>query len=105
MAGFYGMPLLDFLSFSLLLQVGSLQHSGHGDARYRNTVDGLRIIVRNQGWRQLFAGVSINYIRVINSHLTHAFFLIGLTMVAFSSCLLFVGRLYLQQQLVSPHMT
>lgn len=53
------------MDFYLFVQVGSLQNAAHEDTRYRNTLDGLRKIVRNQGWRQLFAGVSINYIRVI----------------------------------------
>ncbi|KAK8602457.1 hypothetical protein V6N12_052263 [Hibiscus sabdariffa] len=50
------------------MQVGSLQSSSiQGDARYRNTYDGLSTIVRNQGWRQLFAGLSINYIKIVPS--------------------------------------
>lgn len=36
---------------------------GH-NKRYKNTFDGLNTIVRTQGWRQLFAGLSINYIKV-----------------------------------------
>lgn len=38
-----------------------------GDVRYRNTFDGLSGIVRNQGWKQLFAGLSINYIKIVPS--------------------------------------
>ncbi|KAI6688868.1 hypothetical protein NL676_025696 [Syzygium grande] len=34
-----------------------------GNARFKNTVEGLSNIVRNQGWRQLYAGLSINYIK------------------------------------------
>ncbi|KAK6912834.1 Mitochondrial substrate/solute carrier [Dillenia turbinata] len=49
------------------MQVESLQSSVHGDARYRNTFEGLACIVRNQGWRQLFAGLSINYIKIVPS--------------------------------------
>ncbi|KAK8597578.1 hypothetical protein V6N13_094981 [Hibiscus sabdariffa] len=50
------------------MQVGSLQSSIiQGDTRYRNTYDGLATIVRNQGWRQLFAGLSINYIKIVPS--------------------------------------
>ncbi|MED6219750.1 Mitochondrial carrier protein CoAc1 [Stylosanthes scabra] len=49
------------------MQVGNLENAGHENVRYRNTIDGLRIIVQNQGWRQLFAGVSINYIRIVPS--------------------------------------
>lgn len=47
------------------LQVENLQPSIQGNARYRNTLEGLATITRNQGWRQLFAGLSINYIKVI----------------------------------------
>ncbi|XP_022750084.1 mitochondrial carrier protein CoAc1-like isoform X1 [Durio zibethinus] len=50
------------------MQVESLQCSTiQGDTRYRNTLDGLTTIVRNQGWRQLFAGLSINYIKIVPS--------------------------------------
>ncbi|KAE8693597.1 Mitochondrial substrate carrier family protein isoform 2 [Hibiscus syriacus] len=50
------------------MQVGSLQSSSiQGGTRYRNTYDGLTTIVRNQGWRQLFAGLSINYIKIVPS--------------------------------------
>lgn len=66
LAGLFGQTLtypLDVVKRQM--QVGSLQNAAHEDTRYRNTLDGLRKIVRNQGWRQLFAGVSINYIRVI----------------------------------------
>ncbi|XP_022754142.1 mitochondrial carrier protein CoAc1-like [Durio zibethinus] len=45
------------------MQVESLQPSTiQGDTVYRNTWEGLATIVRNQGWTQLFAGLSINYI-------------------------------------------
>lgn len=57
-----------FIGSFLILQVGSLQNSVHGDVRYRNAFEGLKVIVANQGWRQLFAGVTINYIRVIAIH-------------------------------------
>ncbi|KAH7523830.1 mitochondrial carrier protein CoAc1 [Ziziphus jujuba] len=49
------------------MQVGNLLPSGQGDAGYKNTLDGLTSIVRNQGWRQLFAGLSINYIKIVPS--------------------------------------
>lgn len=49
------------------MQVGSLQNAAHDDARYKNTFDALRKIARNQGWKQLFHGVSINYIRIVPS--------------------------------------
>ncbi|TKY74896.1 Mitochondrial substrate carrier family protein B [Spatholobus suberectus] len=68
LAGLFGQTLtypLDVVKRQM--QVGSLQNAAHEDARYKNTFDGLRMIVRNQGWRQLFAGVSINYIRIVPS--------------------------------------
>ncbi|KNA14578.1 hypothetical protein SOVF_106260 [Spinacia oleracea] len=46
------------------MQVENLQQGG---ARYRNTIEGLRGVVQSQGWRQLFAGLSINYIKVVPS--------------------------------------
>lgn len=49
----------------MLSQVGRQVHSVGGDAGFKNTLEGLTTIVRNQGWRQLFAGLSINYIKVI----------------------------------------
>ncbi|CAL5355546.1 unnamed protein product [Camellia sinensis] len=49
------------------MQVEHLQPSIQNGARYRNTLDGLTTIVRNQGWTQLFAGLSINYIKIVPS--------------------------------------
>ncbi|KAG6671875.1 hypothetical protein I3843_16G029100 [Carya illinoinensis] len=49
------------------MQVESLQPSVQGNARYRNTLEGLTVIVHNQGWRQLFAGLSINYMKIVPS--------------------------------------
>ncbi|OMO66993.1 Endoplasmic reticulum-adenine nucleotide transporter [Corchorus capsularis] len=50
------------------MQVGSRQHSTiQGDTRFKNTLDGLTTIIRNQGWRQLFAGLSINYMKIVPS--------------------------------------
>ncbi|XVF25159.1 hypothetical protein REPUB_Repub13aG0189500 [Reevesia pubescens] len=46
------------------MQVDILHQSG---ARYNNTIEGLRAIIRNQGWRQLYAGLCINYIKVVPS--------------------------------------
>ncbi|RDX74781.1 Mitochondrial carrier protein CoAc1 [Mucuna pruriens] len=68
LAGLFGQTLtypLDVVKRQM--QVGSLQNAAHEDARYKNTFDGLRTIARNQGWRQLFHGVSINYIRIVPS--------------------------------------
>lgn len=49
------------------MQVENLRHSVQGNARYRNTWEGLTAIVSNQGWRQLFAGLNINYIKIVPS--------------------------------------
>ncbi|KAK7311968.1 hypothetical protein RJT34_10475 [Clitoria ternatea] len=68
LAGLFGQTLtypLDVVKRQM--QVGSLHNATHENTRYKNTIDGLRTIVRNQGWRQLFAGVSINYIRIVPS--------------------------------------
>ncbi|KAK4751785.1 hypothetical protein SAY87_020583 [Trapa incisa] len=39
----------------------------HGKSQYNSSVEGLTSIIRQQGWRQLYAGLSINYIRVVPS--------------------------------------
>lgn len=58
--------LVFYNTCGMLLQVEKLQPlSVHGSVRYRNTLEGLTVIIRNQGWRQLFAGLSINYMKVI----------------------------------------
>ncbi|KAL8054436.1 hypothetical protein ABFX02_05G137000 [Erythranthe guttata] len=49
------------------MQVEHLQHSSKGGVIYRSTSEGLVSIVSNQGWRQLFAGLSINYIKIVPS--------------------------------------
>lgn len=49
------------------MQVSKRLHSAQGDAGFKNTWEGLTTIVRNQGWRQLFAGLSINYIKIVPS--------------------------------------
>ncbi|KAK6129499.1 hypothetical protein DH2020_036732 [Rehmannia glutinosa] len=49
------------------MQVEHLQPSSQGAVIYRSTSEGLVSIVRNQGWRQLFAGLSINYIKIVPS--------------------------------------
>ncbi|KAK4787630.1 hypothetical protein SAY86_011463 [Trapa natans] len=49
------------------MQVESLQPAFEGRTRYKNSWDGLTTIVRNQGWKQLFAGLSINYIKIVPS--------------------------------------
>ncbi|RWR78082.1 mitochondrial substrate carrier family protein P-like protein [Cinnamomum micranthum f. kanehirae] len=50
------------------MQVQSLQPSvQQGHPEFRSTLQGLTAIVRNQGWRQLFAGLSINYVKIVPS--------------------------------------
>lgn len=51
------------------MQVENLQPmtSEGNNKRYKNTFDGLNTIVRTQGWKQLFAGLSINYIKIVPS--------------------------------------
>ncbi|KVH88134.1 Mitochondrial carrier domain-containing protein [Cynara cardunculus var. scolymus] len=49
------------------MQVENLQGSVGGGARHKNTWKGLTTIVSQQGWRQLFAGLSINYIKIVPS--------------------------------------
>ncbi|XWS18853.1 hypothetical protein CRYUN_Cryun32bG0080600 [Craigia yunnanensis] len=46
------------------MQFDILHQSG---ARCNNTIEGLTAIIRNQGWRQLYAGLCINYIKVVPS--------------------------------------
>nr|XP_043630683.1 mitochondrial carrier protein CoAc1 [Erigeron canadensis] len=50
------------------MQVENMQVSGvGGGARHKNTWKGLTTIASEQGWRQLFAGLSINYIKIVPS--------------------------------------
>ncbi|KAF6157216.1 hypothetical protein GIB67_041677 [Kingdonia uniflora] len=50
------------------MQVQGLQLSTQiGDTGYRSTVEGLTSIIRNQGSKQLFAGLSINYLKIVPS--------------------------------------
>ncbi|KAF8393603.1 hypothetical protein HHK36_021847 [Tetracentron sinense] len=50
------------------MQVESLQPSiQRSDARYKSTMEGLTTIIHKQGWRQLFAGLSINYMKIVPS--------------------------------------
>ncbi|KAL0311864.1 UNVERIFIED_CONTAM: Mitochondrial carrier protein CoAc1 [Sesamum radiatum] len=44
-----------------------VEPSALGGVRYRSSFEGLVSIVRVQGWRQLFAGLSINYIKIVPS--------------------------------------
>ncbi|KAL3633532.1 Mitochondrial carrier protein CoAc1 [Castilleja foliolosa] len=68
MAGLFGQTFtypLDVVRRQM--QVEHLQPSSQGGVVYRGTLEGLGSIVRNQGWRQLFAGLSINYIKIVPS--------------------------------------
>ncbi|XP_023769947.1 mitochondrial carrier protein CoAc1 [Lactuca sativa] len=47
------------------MQVENMQALGGG--RHKNTWQGITTIVSEQGWRQLFAGLSINYIKIVPS--------------------------------------
>ncbi|KAK9131232.1 hypothetical protein Sjap_011719 [Stephania japonica] len=48
------------------MQVQSMQSSTQGGG-YSSTMEGLISITRNQGYRQLFAGLSINYMKIVPS--------------------------------------
>ncbi len=54
-------------------QVQGLKHLKEGGAQQqegqqiRSTLQGLRMIIRQQGHRALFAGLSLNYIKVVPS--------------------------------------
>ncbi|KAK4422216.1 Mitochondrial carrier protein CoAc1 [Sesamum alatum] len=68
LAGLFGQTLtypLDVVRRQM--QVEHLQPSSQGGVRYNSTLDGLSSIIRNQGGRQLFAGLSINYIKIVPS--------------------------------------
>ncbi|GAB2293365.1 Mitochondrial carrier protein CoAc1 [Dionaea muscipula] len=65
LAGLFGQTLtypLDVVRRQM--QVENLQH---GNVRYKNTMHGLIGIIRNEGYKQLFAGLSINYLKVVPS--------------------------------------
>lgn len=68
-AGLFGQTLtypLDVVRRQM--QVQSQQQNDHfGGPRIRGTFQGLTIIKQTQGWRQLFAGLSLNYIKVVPS--------------------------------------
>ncbi|KAG9455641.1 hypothetical protein H6P81_000149 [Aristolochia fimbriata] len=49
------------------MQVQGLQSSMRQAEPVRGTIQGLSTIVRNQGWQQLFAGLSINYVKIVPS--------------------------------------
>lgn len=68
-AGLFGQTLtypLDVVRRQM--QVHSLQSSvQQGEPEFRSTMQGLTTIIRSQGWRQLFAGLNINYVKVVPS--------------------------------------
>jgi hypothetical protein len=37
------------------------------DAQFKGTLNGLSRIAQSQGWKQLFAGLGINYLKVFHS--------------------------------------
>lgn len=69
LAGLFGQTLtypLDVVRRQM--QVQNQQLLNHLDAPpIRGTIQGLSFIVQNQGWRQLFAGLSLNYVKVVPS--------------------------------------
>ncbi|KAM7255663.1 hypothetical protein ACFE04_008561 [Oxalis oulophora] len=44
-----------------------INNAQKGKVQYKNTMECVRNIVRNQGWRQLYAGLSVNYLKVVPS--------------------------------------
>ncbi|XP_071730389.1 mitochondrial carrier protein CoAc1-like [Rutidosis leptorrhynchoides] len=46
------------------MQVENMQD---GNTRHKNTWKGITTIVSKQGWRQLFAGLSVNYLKIVPS--------------------------------------
>ncbi|KAF7022641.1 hypothetical protein CFC21_035325 [Triticum aestivum] len=69
LAGLFGQTLtypLDVVRRQM--QVQNKQPQNANDAfRIRGTFQGLFLIIRCQGWRQLFAGLSLNYVKVVPS--------------------------------------
>ncbi|XBI18627.1 hypothetical protein VPH35_060353 [Triticum aestivum] len=68
-AGLFGQTLtypLDVVRRQMQVQ-SHLQHDQSGGPRITGTFQGLKIIKQTQGWRQLFAGLSLNYIKVVPS--------------------------------------
>ncbi|XP_031477208.1 mitochondrial carrier protein CoAc1 [Nymphaea colorata] len=50
------------------MQVQNMQPSSEPrNPGFRSTMEGLTTIIHKQGWRQLFAGLSINYVKVVPS--------------------------------------
>ncbi|KAL6881960.1 hypothetical protein ACP4OV_011432 [Aristida adscensionis] len=69
LAGLFGQTLtypLDVVRRQMQVQSKQPQNANN-DFRIRGTFQGLMLIVRCQGWRQLFAGLSLNYVKVVPS--------------------------------------
>lgn len=69
LAGLFGQTLtypLDVVRRQMQVQ-GGRQLSQIGAPRISGTMQGLTAILREQGWRQLFAGLSLNYVKVVPS--------------------------------------
>ncbi|KAF8677961.1 hypothetical protein HU200_046318 [Digitaria exilis] len=68
-AGLFGQTLtypLDVVRRQMQVQ-SQQQHEQFGAPRITGTFQGLMVIKQTQGWRQLFAGLSLNYIKVVPS--------------------------------------
>lgn len=68
-AGLFGQTLtypLDVVRRQMQVQ-SQQQHEQFGGPRITGTFQGLMTIKQTQGWRQLFAGLSLNYIKVVPS--------------------------------------
>lgn len=83
LAGLFGQTLT--YPLDVVRRQMQVENSQHGSARYKNTFDGLVGIMRNQGCRQLFAGLSINYLKVVPS------VAIGFTMYDYMKSLLHIS--------------
>ncbi|MQM05148.1 hypothetical protein Taro_037953 [Colocasia esculenta] len=66
LAGLFGQTLtypLDVVRRQMQVQ-SQLVSAQHSDVCLRSTMQGLTTIIQNQGWKQLFAGLSLNYLKV-----------------------------------------
>ncbi|KAJ0971340.1 hypothetical protein J5N97_019299 [Dioscorea zingiberensis] len=69
LAGLFGQTLtypLDVVRRQMQVQ-NKQQSSQLGSPQIKGTLQGLNYIARNQGWKQLFAGLSLNYVKVVPS--------------------------------------
>jgi len=63
---------LDVVRRQMQVQTLSINQNGASslqlmEPKFKGTLDGLVTIVQRQGWKQLFAGLSINYVKVVPS--------------------------------------